>query len=195
LTTQLKNQDPTQPLDTNQLTQQIAQYSGVQQQVTTNANLEKLLATMQKSNISTAVSYLGREIETKGKTGEVSGGQGAFSYILPKTASTVDITITNAAGAVVFTGKGDVKEGRNLVVWDAKNSAGVKQPDGRYTITVEAKGADTKDIAVETRAVALVGGVETDATGQTLLTTASGAKVNFSDIIAVRDATRAALSS
>jgi flagellar basal-body rod modification protein FlgD len=195
LTTQLKNQDPTQPLDTNQFTQQIAQYSGVQQQVNTNANLEKLLTATKQSSGTTAVSYLGREVETKGDSGEVSGGQGAFSYILPRAAATVDISIKNASGATVFTGKGDTKEGRNLVVWDGKDSEGAQQPDGKYTITVKAKGSDTKDIAVETRAVALVSGVEMDTTGNTFLTTPSGNKLNFNDIIAVRDPTRAALNS
>lgn len=193
LTTQLKNQDPTQPLDTNEFTQQIAQYSSVQQQVNANMNLEKLLAAQKQTSITTAVSYLGREVEIKGDTGEVVGGQGAFSYILPKAAATVDISIKDAFGATVFTGKGDTKVGRNLVVWDGKNSAGVQQPDGIYTIVVKATGSDTKEIAAETRAVAIVSGAENDDKGNTLLTTVRGTKVNFTDILAVREPSRANL--
>lgn len=195
LTTQLKNQDPTQPLDTNQFTQQIAQYSGVQQQVITNANFEKLLAANKQSSMSTAVGYLGREVETKGNTGEVSGGQGAFGYVLPRSAANVDITIKNAAGVVVFQGKGDIKEGRNLVVWDGTNSTnGQHEPDGSYTISVLATDAAGKSIVPETRAVAIVSGVETDKDGNILLTTGKS-KVNFTDILAVREPTRAELSS
>lgn len=194
LTTQLKNQDPTQPFDTNQFTQQIAQFSGVQQQVTTNSNLEKLLLASKQSTVSTAVSYLGREIETEGNTGEVIGGQGAFSYVLPAAASDVNITIKDGAGTVVFQGKGNKFAGRNLVIWDAVHYGnGQKQPDGVYTFTIEATDSLNKKMTVSTRAVALVSGVESDSLGNTMLTTPMGAKVNFEDILAVREATRTVL--
>ncbi len=193
LTTQLKNQDPTSPLDTNEFTQQIAQYSAVQQQVIANDNLEKLIAAGQQSAITTAVSYIGKEIETTGNKGEVSGGQGAFSYILPRAAATAEIAITNSSGQVVFRGAGTTKEGRNLVVWDGVNSStGAQEADGTYTITVTAKDTDGKAITVETRSVAVVGGVESDSDGNVLLT-AGSSKVALDDILAVRAPTRADL--
>jgi len=195
LTTQLQNQDPTSPLDTNQFTQQIAQYSSVQQQVVTNANLEKLLAANKQSGITTAVGYIGKEIETKGNTGEVSGGQGAFSYILPKAAANVTIIIKNATGQIVFSGKGDSREGRNIAVWDGVNSTtGALEPDGTYTIAVEAEDASKKPILAETRAVAIVGGVESDAKGDTLLAVGRN-KVKFDDVLAVRTPSRIDLSA
>lgn len=193
LTTQLKNQDPTSPLDTNQFTQQIAQYSSVQQQVTTNSNLEKLLAASKQSSLTTAVGYIGKEVESKGDTGTVVGGQGAFSYILPKAAANVNITIKDATGFTVFSGKGDVKAGRNIVVWDGVNSAtGVQEPDGLYTIAVTASDAANVAITAETRAVTLVSGVETDSNGNTLLT-AGETKINYADVLAVRTPSRADL--
>ena len=194
LTTQLQNQDPTQPLDTNQFTQQIAQYSGVQQQVSTNSNLEKLLAAMNRSTSATAVGYINHEVETVGNTGEVIGGQGAFSYILPKAAATAEITITNSAGVVVYRGQGNKTAGRNIVLWDGVNYATKqKEPDGVYKIAVTAKDSQDKAITAETRAVAIVSGVETDATGGTILTTHGNAQVKFEDVLAVREATRAVL--
>jgi flagellar basal-body rod modification protein FlgD len=193
LTTQLKNQDPTSPLDTNEFTQQIAQYSSVQQQVITNDNLEKLIASNRQSEVTTAVGYIGKEIETAGNTGVVAGGQGAFSYILPRKADTVELTIKDAAGQVVFRGAGASAEGRNLVVWDGKNSSnGRNEPDGTYTLTVVAKDASDKLISAETRAVAVVSGVETGKAGNAELTTAFG-KVAFDKILAVREPTRANL--
>ncbi len=195
LTTQLQNQDPTSPLDTNQFTQQIAQYSSVQQQVVTNSNLEKLLAANKQSGITTAVGYIGKEIETKGNTGEVAGGQGAFSYILPKAAANVTITIKNSDGQTVFTGRGDSREGRNIAVWDGVNSiTGNQEPDGTYTIAVEATDSSQKPILAETRAVAIVGGVESDAKGDTLLAVGRN-KVKFDDVLAVRTPSRIDLSS
>jgi flagellar basal-body rod modification protein FlgD len=193
LTTQLKNQDPSSPLDTNQFTQQIAQYSSVQQQVNTNSNLEKLLAANKQSGVSTAVGYIGKEIESKGNSGTVVGGQGAFSYILPKIANSAEITITNAIGQVVFRGNGDTKSGRNIVVWDGKNSTnGNQEPDGTYKITVNALDPAGKPILAETRSVGIVSGVETDSSGNTLLTSGDSS-VNFSDVLAVRTISRAAL--
>ncbi len=190
LTTQLKNQDPTQPMDTNQFTQQIAQYSSVQQQVNTNSNLEKLIAAGNKSALTNAVSYIGKEIESKGNTGTVSGGQGAFSYVLPSAAASTTITISNAAGSVVFSGKGDTKAGRNIVVWDGVNSStGAQEADGTYTIAVTATDASGKAITPETRAVTTVTGVETDSDGNPVLSDGTN-KINYSDVIAVRDPSR-----
>jgi flagellar basal-body rod modification protein FlgD len=193
LTTQLKNQDPSAPLDTNQFTQQIAQYSSVQQQVNTNSNLEKLLAANKQSSAVTAVGYIGKEIESKGNTGVVTGGQGAFSYILPKAANSAEITITNSIGQVVFRGNGDTKSGRNIVVWDGKNSTtGKQEPDGTYKIAINALDPAGKAILAETRSVATVTGVETDSAGNTLLSAGNGT-INFNDVLAVRAISRANL--
>ncbi len=193
LTTQLKNQDPSSPLDTNQFTQQIAQYSSVQQQVNTNVNLEKLIASNNRSTASNAVSYIGREVETAGNTSELAGGQAAFSYILPAAAASAEITLTNAAGQVVFKGQGDTKAGRNLVVWDGINSAnGAREAEGTYKISVAARDANNRIVTAETRKVAIVSGVESDASGNTLLSTGRSS-VNFNDVLAVRTPTRADL--
>jgi flagellar basal-body rod modification protein FlgD len=194
-TEQLKNQDPSAPLDSNEFTQQIAQYSSVQQQVNTNSNLEKLLAANQQTIASTAVGYIGREVETAGNTGVVLGGQGAFSYILPSNANSVEITLTDADGQVVFRGNGDTKSGRNVVVWDGINSTtGLQEPDGTYKIAVLALDPAGKPISVETRAVATVVGVETDTSGNTLLSVDSGT-VNFNDVLAVRPISRVSIST
>ncbi|MES2984036.1 MAG: flagellar hook assembly protein FlgD [Pseudomonadota bacterium] len=195
LTTQLKNQDPTAPMDTAQFTAQIAQYSGVQQQVQTNANLEKLLAASKQSSTTTAVGYIGKEIETAGKTGLVVGGQGAFTYILPKAAKEVQVKITNAAGATVFQGLGAVQQGRNTVVWDGKNSStGAQEADGVYNLTVTAVAEDNTAILPETRAVAIVSGVETDKDGNVMLTVGQ-TTVNYNDVLAVRSPSRIATPS
>lgn len=194
LTTQLKNQDPTSPLDTNEFTQQIAQYSAVQQQVLANQNLEKLIAASNQSAVTTAVSYIGKEIETAGNTGVVAGGQGAFSYILPSTAASVEITIKNSAGQTVFTGAGRTTSGRNLVVWDGVNSnTGQQEPDGVYTISINAKNGSNQAITAETRAVAVVNGVESAADGAVMLSTGNGT-VAMDDVLAVRAPTWADLS-
>jgi flagellar basal-body rod modification protein FlgD len=195
LTTQLKQQDPSQPMDVNQMTQQIATLSSVQQQVATNTNLEKLLAQGNSSQLSTAVSYISKEVETKGNTGEVVQGQGGFAYLLPSAATQAKITIKNAAGSVVFQGLGPTASGRNIVLWDGVNSASGKQePEGTYTISVAATDSSGKAITPELRAVGIVSGVQTASDG-TVQLSVGDQTINYSDILAVRTPTRTNLSS
>ncbi|MFM9891144.1 MAG: flagellar hook assembly protein FlgD [Rickettsiales bacterium] len=195
LTTQLKNQDPTAPFDTTQLTQQIAQFSGVEQQVKTNSNLEKLITSNTQSQATTAVSYIGFETETAGADGQVVGGQGAFSYVLPSAASNVSVTLTNASGSVVFQGQGAKNSGRNILVWDGVNSStGKQEPDGIYKIAIKASGANGKDLLAETRSVGIVSGVESGADGTVNLNVGTK-KVTLEQILAVRSPTRITTSA
>ena len=196
LTTQLQNQDPTSPMDTTAMTQQIATYSGVQQQVTTNSNLEKLIAQGSSNTSTTAVGYIGKEIESTGDTGLVLGGQGAFSYTLPSAAASANITLTDSDGNVVFSGQGTTTSGRNVVVWDGLNSTtGAQEPDGVYTLAVTATDASGKSITPTLHSVTIVSGVETDSSGNTMLMSSSGPDVNFTDVQVVREPTRIATSS
>ena len=189
LTTQLQNQDPTEPMDVSQMTQQIATYSGVEQAVQTNANLEKLLGQQKQSQLSTAVSYIGKEVETEGNTGSLYYGQATFSYTLPEEAKSSQITITNAAGQAVFSGNGPLVKGRNVVVWDGKNSFnGDTMPSGKYTITVKALNAAGEPIDAKTHAVGIVNTVETDKEGVIKLTVGDTV-ISFDDVVAIRDAT------
>lgn len=189
LTTQLQNQDPTSPMDVSQMTSQIAQYSGVEQQVETNKNLETLINANKQSQLSTAVSYIGKQVETTGNKGQLySNADAVFSYQLPAGVSSTVVTITNSAGAAVFQGAGTKTEGTNLVTWDGTNSfTGAKEAAGDYSISVTAKDAGGQDIStqVTTRTVGNVVSVETETDG-TIKLMVGDLKVNFSDVLAVR---------
>ena len=140
LTTQLKNQDPTSPVDSNQFTQQLVEFSGVQQQTKTNSLLQKLVDNTQVSQVGSASSFIGTTIRANGDKGALTNGVATFGYTLPQDASAVNVSIINATGQVVFTGTGADKSGDNHVSWDGKNSiTGVSEADGTYTIKVSAK--------------------------------------------------------
>src|SRR5712675_2430466 len=62
LTTQLKNQDPLAPMDSNQFTQQLVQFSQVEQQINANKNLESLISLTKARGAIDAVSYLGKKL-------------------------------------------------------------------------------------------------------------------------------------
>lgn len=189
-TVQLQNQDPLEPLDTNQMTSQLAQFSAVEQAVKSNENLETLINTQRQNQLSTAVSFIGAEVETSGNSGELREGQAVFSYLLPQEAGKVDIIVSDEKGRAVFQGNGTTADGRNLVVWDGVNSfTGRAEPDGIYTITVKAKDNFGKEITVDARAVGVVQAVETDKDGNVLLAIGDQT-VKYDDILAVRTPTR-----
>ena len=193
LTTQLKNQDPTEPIDTTQMSAQIAQYSSVEQQIKTNDKLDALINNNKQSQLSTAVSYIGKEVETEGNTGTLIDGQATFSYQLPKAAQTVSLTIKDKSGRAVFQGAGTAKQGSNLVVWDGRNSfLNQQEPSGEYTISVDAKDADGKTIVADTRAVGTVAAVQNEDNGKITLTVGT-VQVPFDQILAVRLPTRVEL--
>src|SRR5208282_634754 len=93
LTTQLQNQDPTNPADTNQVTQEIAQLSQVQGQLQTNQYLAQLIGLFSANQTSNAVSYIGKQVDAA-STGsspaqtELTGSQATLVYNLPAGAST-----------------------------------------------------------------------------------------------------------
>lgn len=189
MTTQLQNQDPTEPMDTNALTDQITQFTQVEQQVRTNTHLEKLLAAQNQSQLSTAVSFIGSEVETAGNTGEKLAGRAVFSYNLDKGAVATEIVITDERGRAVFKGQGTNIEGRNLVVWDGRNSFNNNmEPDGIYTISVASKDAKGEKVKADARAVGIVTAVETAADGTVLLSIADRT-VPFTEVLAVRTPT------
>jgi flagellar basal-body rod modification protein FlgD len=152
LTVQLQNQDPTSPLDTNQVTAQIAQLSQVEQQINTNKNLETLITLMNATQYNSIISYIGKQIEAPGNAGALQTNadgtkKAEFAYYLQSEADHTAITIKDGAGNVVYEGAGTNVAGRNQFNWDGKNSDGQTMPDGTYTIEVKAQDASNNDIA------------------------------------------------
>ncbi len=189
LTTQLKNQDPTEPLDVNQFTNQLVLFSGVEQQIATNENLEKLINFQTSSQLSGAVGYIGKTVDAKGNAGELVNGLAGFSYELDAAAATVTVVITDAASRAVFSGQGTTFQGKNLVSWDGTNAfTGAKEADGTYFVNVLAKNSAGETITSRTMTTGRVSGAEMK-DGEMVLTVA-GTYVKLADVKAVRDVVR-----
>src|SRR4051812_46180014 len=110
LTTQLKNQNPLDPMDTNAFTQQLVQFSSVEQQLKTNDYLSALVQSNGSSTNTNAVSYIGKTVTASGTRSELVGGKAVWNFTL-KDAATANVTIKDANGNVVYTEKGDLKAG------------------------------------------------------------------------------------
>jgi len=142
LTTQLQNQDPLQPMDSNQFTQQLVQFSQVEQQINSNKNLESLIALTKSQTATNAVSYLGKTLTLTDGTAAVIGGQAQWTYTVPNTAATTKLVITDSQGHPVYATTGATDRGSHVFAWDGKNSMGTQVPDGTYKLTVVETAAD-----------------------------------------------------
>ncbi len=141
LVTQLKNQDPMDPLNANEFTSQLVQFASVEQQIYQNANLEKLVSLQQTSQTSDMVSYLGTTIESNGNQTTYDGAPVDFTYSLEQNAASVTISVRDQAGITVFSADGDGTIGSHNFTWDGTNDFGDNQKNGVYTIIVSAQDA------------------------------------------------------
>ena len=136
LVTQLKHQDPLDPMDATEFTSQLVQFASVEQQIHQNANLEKLISLQQGSQISSLVNYIGMNIETTGQKMPLADGAAKFTYALESNAAKNTLNIVNSAGVSVYSSDVDITSGKHAFNWDGKNKSGVQQPDGDYTVVV-----------------------------------------------------------
>lgn len=147
LTTQLKNQDPTSPMDTNQFTQQLVMYSQVEQQIQSNSNLKTLIAQGQSTASQMAMDYLGKKVSIMNGQASLIDGEATWTYNLPSAAKSAKLTVTNSAGKVVYTGDAEKTVGNHNFEWDGKDNYGNEQPAGGYKLTVTA--VDSSGAAID----------------------------------------------
>jgi len=176
LTTQLKHQDPLSPMDSTQFTSQLVQYAGVEQQINTNSNLEKLLTFQQNTQTAQAVNYLGQAVEMAGSQLPVQNHSGTFSYTLPQAANSCEIQVKDSTGTVVYKTTGDLTAGRHDLAWNGVDSSGKTLDDGIYTVNVVAKDKDGKSITPVMTVFGQVTKVTNDATNGTVLEMGAGSK-------------------
>lgn len=161
LTKQLEHQDPLDPVDSSEFTQQLVMFTSAEQAVATNKNLEALINLSLSTQTAGAVSYIGKTIQAEGADTTLTGGRATWQYSLPRNAASVDVTITDDTGKSVFTGTAEGAKGAHSFVWDGRNTQGVPQPEGTYTIAIKAKDSSGGAITASTSVLGRVNGVET----------------------------------
>lgn len=146
LATQLQNQDPTNPVDTNQFTSQILSLSTLEQQALTNDTLSSLLDAVQSLEADSAFSYIGSTITAEGDTAPLTDGSANWLYDLDDTASSVTLTVKDLDGNTVYTASGDTASGLHAFTWDGTTSGGGTAEDGAYVLSVSATGDDGSSV-------------------------------------------------
>jgi flagellar basal-body rod modification protein FlgD len=140
LMTQLQNQDPSSPMDSNQFTTELVQFTGVQQQLNTNSNLTQLIQLTQANQIEQSASMLGKPVTVTSPQLTLQNGASEINFNTT-AAEPVAITVYNSAGAQVQTATLDSAAGANTWHWDGAGPNGTTLPDGAYKVTVTAVGA------------------------------------------------------
>ncbi|MCC7427842.1 MAG: flagellar hook assembly protein FlgD [Alphaproteobacteria bacterium] len=169
LTTQLRNQDPLTPLDTNQFTSQLVQFAGVEQALATNQHLSTLIGLERGNQLAALGAFLGRRIEAETDRLPLMGGQAGFVYDGSGEAQSVRITIRDAAGRVVIDSQGAAGAGRQEFQWDGRDAAGRQLPDGAYSVGVTEIRANNATRSLPVRVIAAATGAVAAASSPELI--------------------------
>lgn len=142
LTTQLQNQDPTDPLDTNQMTNQLVQFASVEQQIAMNQNLGSLLSLQQSAQLTAAAPMIGRRIEVTSDHVALQDGSAEIRLPAAGSATVADITVMDANGRTIRTQSVPLGSSASSWTWDGRDLAGNRQADGSYAIAVAGRTAN-----------------------------------------------------
>lgn len=162
LTTQMKNQDPLSPLDSNQFTAQLTQMAGVEQQLLTNDLLTSLLKAQAAGGLDNASNYIGKEVTAAWTATEFKDGKANFAYELATNADKVNLQVLDSKGAVVWEGPApDKGTGIHDFTWNGDLKGGGKAEDGGvYTLKVSATSATGSKVDAQALIRGRVTGVE-----------------------------------
>ena len=162
LTTQLQNQNPLDPLDTNQFTQQLVQFAGVEQQLKSNDQLKALIAIEKSAQSTNALIYVGNTVAVDGASQQFNGS--ATWNLKAEKSTTAAITITNSVGQTVYSGNFALTVQKASFIWDGKGNDGTQWPAGTYKMTATGKDSTGKDVAIATEIQGVVDSVDLTAT-------------------------------
>lgn len=187
LTEQLQNQDPLNPMDSQQFVEQLVQFTSVEQQINSNQNLETLLALQGANAQMSATNFIGRDVTVSSDSAALQDGQAEWTYALPREAATNEITIRDQQGRVVAgylsqpTG-----QGAQTFRWDGSDFAGNPMPSGVYTLDVRAKDFDGEVMDVPVRVSGRVTSV--DLSGEEMVVEIGPLRVPAGQVIGVKEA-------
>jgi flagellar basal-body rod modification protein FlgD len=159
LTTQLQNQDPLSPMDTNQFTQQLVEFAGVEQQMKTNDTLSTLVSLQQGAQTTQALAMVGATVVVNGSTAQLANNQATWSLSSTQPA-TATISIASSTGQTAYTGTGTVNSGSQNFVWNGQGNDGTIWPPGNYTLTATGTSASGQTTAISTQVQGTVNSVD-----------------------------------
>jgi len=185
LTTQLQNQNPLDPLDTNQFTEQLVEFASVEQQINENTNLQTLISMQQTNEATSALQLVGSTVTVGGNAAALdnAANSAATWNLTTTTPATATVTVTSAAGTTAYSGTMSLNAGTQSFTWNGQGSNGQTWPDGTYKLSVTATGANGQAVSVSTKVQGVVSGVNLTSTPPTL--TVNGQSVQIGQVTSI----------
>jgi flagellar basal-body rod modification protein FlgD len=167
LMTQLQNQDPTSPMDTNAFTTELVQFSSVEQQINTNTSLTSLIQLTQAGEVMQGSNMTGKQVTATSDHLALQNGKGTIQFAT-STAQPVAIAIYNDSGTKLQDATLTSVKGTNTWTWDGSNASGATMPDGAYKVAVAAADSSGTVSALPFSVVGTATGVQSLSTGMQL---------------------------
>lgn len=161
LTTQLQHQDPLDPMDTAEYTDQLTQYAILEQNVATNDNLEQLIGLTTTSTNTAALQYIGQTAEIDSNYAMLSDGSATWSYSPSETTAEVSLIVRDQDGRQVYEESGETGIGEQTFVWDGQTNRGDTAANGIYSLEVVASDRNGEAVATEVTSFGEITGVDT----------------------------------
>jgi flagellar basal-body rod modification protein FlgD len=160
LTTQLQHQDPLDPMDTNEFTSQLVEFTGVEQAINTNKKLDQLITLQTDLQLNNAVGYIGKKVSADSIMLMLQDGQSTVTYDLGANAAQTNVLIIDELGNTVRTLQGDTGAGHHEIVWDGQDENGNQLEDGLYGVLVTAVDAQGNPVELVQGTSGLVTGAK-----------------------------------
>jgi flagellar basal-body rod modification protein FlgD len=185
LTAQMQNQDPLDPMDTAQYTQQLVQYSQVEQSISQNTTLKSILASLSSQDLAQASTMIGRQVEVDSPTTGLSADMPAqWNWSATREVASLTATIRDASGRAVETRALDAGAAAGGFAWDGSLSGGGKAAAGSYTLELNALDAAGAALPVTVHSSGVMSDVRTG--GGAVQITVGGVQVPLSLLQAVK---------
>lgn len=182
LTTQMQNQDPLDPMDTSEYTQQLVQYSQVEQSIQQTGSLKDILSQLSAQQMSQASSFIGREAQFDSAVAGLGADPATWSYHVDGAPASITATITDVSGATMNKIALDPgSQGR--FKWDGIKSDGTRAADGAYTLTLSAANSGGDKLGATIHSVARV--TDVVHSGTDIMLGANGVRIPLQDLVAV----------
>ncbi|GGZ00515.1 flagellar hook assembly protein FlgD [Novosphingobium colocasiae] len=191
LTTQMTNQDPLDPMKTSEYTQQLVQYSQVEQSIQQTGKLNDILSQLSSQALAQASSYIGREARFDSAVAGLGDAPAHWTYSVAGTPARLTGTIKDANGATVATVALDPGKPQSSYQWDGTKDDGTKAAAGAYTLSVNALAADGSSLATTINSVGVVDDVVADSSG--ILLGVNGIRMAASGLVGLTAAIPAAV--
>jgi flagellar basal-body rod modification protein FlgD len=188
LTAQLQHQDPLNPMDTSQFTNQLVLFAQVQQQIDINQNLETMMGSQNNAALASSANYLGTGVTAVSSALPLQDSKSTFYYTTPANTKSVSIVITDSAGNIVSTQNGVATPGTQTATWDGSNVSGGTSADGTYHVTVTATGTTGQTTQLDTAISGTVTAIAVDPNNNSPMVMLGSVGIDLTDIIQVQQA-------